>query len=323
MASDFYLRFRKLTNSTNFTLANSGASRKQILSFWIADQDFECKIIDSGSNVEVFSNLTGSALVDVQFDGSNWELFGFKKLFSEIPDFESMGLVYDMNPLKASSLVLSGIYVVSASNSLLGSSIADVLDGSDHAPTTTNGTVVFSGETIFTPADQYLVKLSPTDLSSIFSCSGAFSEWTIFVVSQLSSYGSERSIVSLTSIGGEPSFFLYSNSTSLGMGVYSDYLAASNGASLGSPDLNTHVMCITANTSGKINGWLDDDHSIVDLDDVEPKTITSFSIGSVFTSSQWREPLAGVVYRVMIFSRELTESERESVQDFLSSYYLL
>jgi len=328
MASEFHLSVGTLTNDRQALISRKGATSDQELTFILNDVGYDYKLINSGTGAQLFSTaLHGKASVNTIFDGSNWSILSYKRLSTgrNEPNFLALGAILDVNPSLTSSMTLSSADV------LLIDAIDFALTGTSHPPTfSANGlngsaALIFSGSTgSGVNATQYLTNTDGSAAFVDFSCTiSTWAEWTIFVACKADvTSPTEQSILVLADNSDlTPLIYVYATNTNYVTSVYNDSLSSSNTANLGVVDTDPHIICISANGAGKINGWFDGSHTIVDMNDVRPKTPGTLGLGAGYTTD-WKGQFVGKTARVLAFPRQLTDEERTVIQAYLTDLVL-
>jgi hypothetical protein len=249
-------------------------------------------------------------------------------------------IVIDINPADANSLVLSGSSIELIKNSLVP---YNSLVGAGHSPLNVEDgwvrdepALVISGSSYYLDgATQYLFDERSDVYGPLFGCTGSdWATWTMFIVMQQSQIAAVETIlfnvgqVIPTTFPGAgaaemyPLFSVYSNAASFGYAIWSDTFGSSNGAVLGSVDTDAHVIEISADGAGNVQGWLDGATS-GSIADVRPKTPGSMTVGGGwYTSPPYvNEQFNGNVARIFIFNENLSSSERKKVRTYLASKY--
>ncbi len=334
MASDFYLNDGILTTSSYATVNTTGALAKQVISFWIEDTDYSYSINNATGSIFT-SEVATPVKVDVQFSGTDWELFGFKCL---VPTFENeliqMGLLLDLNPAVLSTLTVTTGSLISISNAAVASGLAYVMSSSGHSPTwnatgwnASTPSIQFAGTDSYpsyTPAVEYLINdVVGNPISELLSvAASAWKTWTFICVFQVTSITSAREtgVFSFVNVGGEPTGLLtdYVNPPGeFNCIVYSDTGSAAGVGPSG--DDNKHFYTVSSDGAGHLNFWIDGTQVGTNITDVSPRTMTSLMLGAegVEPSGQFN----GQIARFMVFDTNLTTAQRNVVMNYLSTVY--
>lgn len=327
MGTDFYLNANTLTGHRKAILTTESVA-KEVKTFWFNDVGFTYSLWNSTSG-SIFDSyvMTGKCRVDVQFDGTDWQLWSVKQLstnsFSFLPWIPS-SCVLDLDPNNATSMTLSMSGVMTMFNSR-PQYVFHAFNGAGHAPVLENNvwapginSLLFDGTSSYLETTCSLPNIMVT---------GDEADHTMYIVAQLlntaSSPSRDEMLISFNSTSNTaPSeqWFMETAGSTPYFGLYRrDDASNSTNTSGGVADDNKHVFELVVRSDRSVEMTIDGSSVLnTTLTNIGSLTINQMIIGGLSGSAAYAKMR---VARVLGFSAALDTSARTNVRSALKLIY--